>query len=314
MHFAKNQELAPIPQIAIAEDRDSIAVAKAALSVSEQLNLSPDDRPLVGVILGSGLGTAADRLLSAGGKSLAYASIPGMPQPHVAGHQGRLICGRIHGMLTVMLQGRIHCYEGHSLPSVQFGTQLLHALGVKTLIVTNAAGGIRSTFMPGDLMVITSHVRPLAASWLHWRCMVDSKVPITVCGDFNSRYSVVQANQQLLWNDQLRSRIRHIKSPLKVHEGVYAMMTGPNYETPAEIRAMQRLGVDAVGMSTVPEALLAASLGIRVLGVSCITNLAAGLSLSRLSHADVTTTAAAIETPFAEWLSDTIAEIGNEHR
>ena len=114
----------------------------------------------------------------------------------------------------------------------------------------------------------------------------------------------------LLWNENLRLRIRRIDSPLQIHEGVYAMMTGPNYETPAEIRAMQRLGADAVGMSTVPEALSAASMGVRVLGVSCITNIAAGLSASTLSHADVTATAAAIEVPFADWLWDVIGAIG----
>ena len=116
----------------------------------------------------------------------------------------------------------------------------------------------------------------------------------------------------LMWNEELRHRIRRIKSPLQVHEGVYAMMTGPNYETPAEIRALQRLGADAVGMSTVPEALVAASLGMHVLGASCITNVAAGLSTAPLSHADVTSTAAAIEVPFADWLWDVVSVIGRQ--
>ncbi len=131
-------------------------------------------------------------------------------------------------------------------------------------------------------------------------------------GTANDRCSLVPSSHNLLWSKALRDRISGIRTPLKIHEGIYAMMTGPNYETPAEIRVMQRLGADAVGMSTVPEALLAAELGMQVLGVSCITNVAAGLSASILSHAEVTATAAGIETPFANWLADVIEAIGEQ--
>lgn len=290
----------------------SQAVENAATSVRQQLPISQHETPSVGVILGSGLGAAADQLLAGNGKSLSYTSIPGMPVPHVIGHHGRLVYGQISGVRTVMLQGRIHCYEGHTLPSVQFGTQLLHALGVQTLIVTNAAGGIRGDFVPGDLMVITSHLRPLAASWMRWHSNGQTAAPSALAEIAIARCSLIPSMRDLLWSKELRDRIGGIRSPLQIHEGVYAMMTGPNYETPAEIRAMQRLGADAVGMSTVPEAVLAAELGIRVLGVSCITNVAAGLSANSLSHADVTATAARIETPFANWLADVIAAIGNK--
>ena len=281
----------------------------AAASVRRQLTLAEHDSPSMGVILGSGLGTAADQLLATGGRSLPYSSIPGMPVPHVTGHHGRCVYGRVRGIRTVMLQGRIHCYEGHALQSVQFGTRLLHALGVQTLIVTNAAGGIRAGFAPGDLMVITSHLRPLAASWMRWHSSDHSAAPSSWVETADGRCALVPPAGDLLWSTALRDRISHIRSGLQIHEGVYAMMTGPNYETPAEIRAMQRLGADAVGMSTVPEALLAAELGMQVLGVSCITNVAAGLSGKSLCHAEVTATAAGIETQFANWMADVIEAI-----
>lgn len=300
------------PTISKTDSRfDLRATANAATSVRQQLAISEHETPSIGVILGSGLGAAADQLLAAGGKSLAYASIPGMPVPHVTGHHGRFVYGQVHGIRTVMLQGRIHCYEGHSLQRVQFSTRLLHALGVQTLIVTNAAGGIRAGFAPGDLMVITSHLRPLAASWMRWHSVERASDPSSLLETANGRCSQVPSSCELLWNKELCDRIGSIRSPLQIHEGVYAMMTGPNYETPAEILAMQRLGADAVGMSTVPEALLAAELGMRVLGVSCITNVAAGLSENGLSHAEVTATAARIEIHFAEWITDAISAIGN---
>jgi len=269
------------------------SVALAAEGVRRQLGIDEDEAPVVGVILGSGLGAAADRLRSNDGKSIAYKSIPGMPCTLVAGHTGRLIVGRIAGVPVAFLQGRVHSYEGHSTFAIEFGTRLLHAMGVRTMLITNAAGGIRSEFQPGDLMVISSHLRPLAA--------IEAR-----------NQSERDEMQKLLWNEDLRQRIRQIKSSLKIHQGVYAMMTGPCYETPAEIRMMQKFGADAVGMSTVPEALTAASLGMRVLGVSCITNIAAGLSTATLSHADVTATATSIEIPFSDWLWDVIRIVSSE--
>jgi len=291
---------------------DGALVADAVKSVRDLLPMSDDARPVIGVILGSGLGSAADRFLATGGRSLAYTAIPGMPLPHVVGHPGRLVLGQIDGITVAMLQGRVHLYEGHSLASVEFGTCLLHAMGARTLIVTNAAGGIRADFQPGNLMLITSHLRPLATGCVTRRpdCC-DRELP-ECCQLVNARCSGVPRMHDLMWNEELRHKIRLIKSPLQIYEGVYAMMIGPNYETPAEIRAMQRLGADAVGMSTVPEALVAASLGMRVLGASCITNVAAGLSTAPLSHNDVTATAAAIEVPFADWLWDVIRVIGRK--
>ena len=283
------------PKISPHASCSSADVAEAAEFVRGCFGLTENDRPKIGVILGSGLGESADRLRAAGGVSLAYSAIPGMPTPHVLGHVGRLVYGRVHNCPVVMLQGRVHFYEGHSIAAVQFGTRLLHALGISTLIVSNAAGGIRDSFSPGDLMLICSHLRPLTA-FQQWHSDGSDS-------EFSARFD------DLLWSETLRRHARAVESPLKFHEGVYAMMSGPNYETPAEIRAMQRLGADAVGMSTVPEALLAAKLGVQVLGISCITNAASGLSASSVSHADVTATAASVEGLFVDWLWKVIRDI-----
>ncbi len=251
--------------------------------------------PQIGVILGSGLGSAADRLLSGGGKAVSYQNIPGMPVPHVAGHSGRLVFGAIHGRSVVMLQGRVHFYEGGTVESVTFGVRLMRRLGIQQLIITNAAGGIRDGILPGDLMLISDHIRPLAVAELRFDTMMANA---SLVGD---------TGRPLLWSNTLRDAAKSVRTQLRIHQGVYSMMTGPAYETAAEIRMLRWLGADAVGMSTVPEALCAASLGIEVLGVSCITNVAAGLSTQLLSHHEVTTAAASIAAPFADWLWDVIA-------
>ena len=306
MHFEKT-----LPQSQTAGCCDARTVANAATSVRDRLLISDDDFPLIGVILGSGLGAAAERMLAVGGKSLEYTAIPGMPLPQMVGHSGRFVLGRIDGVPVAMLQGRVHYYEGHSIAAVEFGTRLLHAMGVRTLIITNAAGGIRAGLQPGNLMLITSHLRALVTLCARGPSKHGHAEVSVRSEPVNARCSGVPRLHDLLWNETLRNQVRYIHSPLQIHEGVYAMMTGPNYETPAEILAMQRMGADAVGMSTVPEALVAASLGMRTLGISCITNVAAGLSASTLSHADVITTAAAIERPFADWLWNVIGVIGN---
>jgi purine-nucleoside phosphorylase len=272
----------------------------AARFVRTRLDWETSGQPVIGIILGSGLGAAADRLVHAGGTSLACADIPGMPVPHVVGHSGRLAAGRVGSIPVLMLQGRAHTYEGHDWNAVTFGVRLLAALGTCTLVVSNAAGGIRPEFRPGDLMLIRDHLR---LPW-HW---TRSGNPGT---DTRSSSQAEVTVRPPVWNVDLLARIRDLDSSLTVHDGVYAMMPGPNYETPAEIRLLARLGADAVGMSTVPEALAASVLGLRVLGVSCITNVAAGLSAELLSHHDVTSTAAAVESRFVDWLWRAIEILG----
>ena len=247
--------------------------------------------PTTGVILGSGLGSAADHLLLNGGTAISYADIPGMPRTHVAGHAGRLVFGTVGQQSVVMLQGRVHFYEGHDTNAILFGVRLLAQLGIHSLIVTNAAGGIRSSLKPGCLMLIRSHLRPLG-----------TRFPHSGQAAGNARDFATAESEQKLWSPALCDLAKTISTPLSVQDGVYAMMTGPCYETPAEIRMLRTLGADAVGMSTVPEAIEASSSGIRVLGVSCITNVAAGLSDKSLNHAEVTETASSIETEFVLWL------------
>jgi len=235
------------------------------------------------VILGSGLGAAGQRAVDGGGIAIDYADIPGMPQPAVEGHAGRLIIGAGPLAGTLLLQGRVHYYEGHPLYRMIFATALLAEVGVETMIVSNAAGGIRAGFQPGDLMLLNGH-------WTTLR--VQEADPAFHRGGLSDR----------LWNEPLRRLASSVPTSLKIHEGVYAMNSGPNYETPAEVRMLQGLGVDAVGMSTVPEAFAAARRGVRVLGVSCITNVASGLSDQPLDHAEVGETAASVEGEFCDWL------------
>lgn len=257
----------------------------AELLASRKVSLA---RPAIGIILGSGLGAAADRLVAEGGCEIRYADIPHMPVTQVTGHSGRLVVGRLADIPILMLSGRVHAYEGHTLDAITFGVRLLCALGANRLIVTNAAGGIRRGFSPGDLMLIRDTLR--------W--------PGLALGG-----NVVQQDQWC-WPEWLRDVARRTATTLTVHDGIYAMMPGPNYETPAEIRMLQSLGADAVGMSTVPEAMMAASLGVPALGVSCITNVAAGLSDQLLSHHDVTATASAIESRFVDWILNVAVRMG----
>lgn len=255
-------------------------VQRAAEYLKSQLQATGQS-PRTAVVLGSGLGQPAESALAAGGCVVPYEQIPDLPTPGVSGHAGRLVIGRGPWQDVILLQGRVHYYEGHSLDRVTFAVRMLAALGIRQLIVTNAAGGIRNGFRPGDLMVIDGH----------WTLL-------NVCSEG------VPARQRTgrLWNRELQRRCKTIPTSLRIHEGVYAMMPGPNYETPAEVRMLQHFEIDAVGMSTVPESLAAARRGIRVLGLSCITNVASGLSENALDHSEVTQTAATIESEFTDWL------------
>lgn len=240
------------------------------------------------VILGSGLGSAAESAIQQGASVISYDEIPGMPVSTVSGHAGQLVVGTdsLEGIL--FLQGRAHYYEGHSIDAVTFGVRTLCELGIRNLIVTNAAGGIRGEFQPGDLMMINGH----------WSFLKTQSA--------QSRTTFPGSN---LWSDRLREIAMAITTPLRIHEGVYAMMSGPNYETPAEVRMLQTLGVDAVGMSTVPESMAAAQRGVDVLGMSCITNVASGLSDNTLDHAEVKETAGLIENDFTAWLFELLSRL-----
>lgn len=266
--------------------------------VNQALSRAGLIKPSVGVILGSGLGCAADRLINVGGISVDYGDIPGMPLPYVTGHQGTLICGRVEDQCVIILKGRVHWYEGRCLDELLFGVRMLARLGIRNLLVTNAAGGISSEFSPGDLMLIRSHLRPLLYT-----------VPATA-PQCSKQVSFFEMSKDYgLWCNSLRAAALQTRTSLRIHEGTYAIMPGPCYETPAEIRMLRKLGADAVGMSTVPEAVEAASLGMSVLGVSCITNCAAGLTDQTLSHAEVTATASAVSEQFSAWIWDVVSRM-----
>ena len=229
--------------------------------------------PATGIILGSGLGEVADSLEHP--VSISYADIPGFPVSSVAGHAARLVFGNVGGREVVAMQGRFHYYEGLTMREVAFPVYVLHELGVRNLIVTNACGGINAEYAPGDLMLIRDHLNLSGANPLIGpnEDALGPRFP-----DMTEVYDRSLA-------DFARGTAKQLAVPLR--EGVYAFYPGPCYETAAEIQAYRALGADAVGMSTVPEATAARYLGMRVLGLSCITNLATGLARTKHSHEEV---------------------------
>ncbi len=255
-------------------------VSSAATLVREQLGTC---RPRLAIILGSGLGQLADRIERA--INIPYADIPGFPRSTVVGHAGRLVAGTVDGCDVVALSGRFHLYEGHSAAVAGLPVRVAYALGARTLFVSNAAGGIRATLRPGDLMLIADHIN------LMWR---NPLVGPVVDGD--ERFPDMSAP----YDPELLSMLREValESGISVQEGVYAAVLGPSYETPAEVRMLRWMGADAVGMSTIPEVLTARAMGMRVAGVSCITNHAAGMTNQPLSHEEVVEVAARVQDSF----------------
>lgn len=230
------------------------------------------DIPKTAIILGSGLGSLADAVADA--SVIAFADIPGFPQTGVAGHKGRMVIGHLDGSPLICLQGRVHAYEGHPAQDLVFATRVLWALGVETLIVTNAAGSLMEDAGPGSLMMITDHINMSGVNPL--------------VGENDDRLGVRFPDMGDAWNADLRGTLRQTATDLGItlHEGVYLMVKGPSFETPAEIRAFRTLGASAVGMSTVPECLAANHLGMKVVGVSSITNYAAGMTDGEITHSE----------------------------
>lgn len=251
--------------------------------------------PETAIVLGSGLGDFADTLLDA--IVTPYADLPHWPESNVVGHAGRLVIGRAGGKCIAALSGRAHFYEGHDLPTVVFGTRVMGRLGAKRLILTNAAGGINTGFAEGALMIIDDHINMLGSN------------PLVGLNDerFGPRFPDM--------TEVYSSRLRHIADAaakarsIPVSHGVYVAVHGPSYETPAEIRALRTIGADAVGMSTVPEAIAARHMGLEVLGISCITNLAAGVLPQPLVHDDVMETARRVRGSFISLLEGIIERV-----
>ncbi|HEX4449702.1 MAG TPA: purine-nucleoside phosphorylase [Kofleriaceae bacterium] len=247
--------------------------------------------PQVGLILGSGLGAFADTLASA--TKIDYSEIPHFPRSSVVGHSGKLVIGERGGARCVAMQGRVHMYEGHSAATVAFPARVLIALGAKVLIVTNAAGGLNAAWPPGTLMLIRDHIDMLRDHPLR--------------GPNDERLGPRFPDMTRAYAAELRELARAAakQSGAALQEGVYVAMPGPTYETPAEVKMLQTLGADATGMSTVPEVIVARHMGARVIGISCITNHAAGITGEELSHAEVTETANRVRSTF-EGLLDAI--------
>lgn len=249
----------------------------------------------IGVILGSGLGAYADQLENA--VRLPYADIPGFPRSTVAGHAGLWCCGTLHGKRVAMMQGRFHYYEGYSMQDVTLPVRVMQQLGIKTLIVTNACGGVNLSYKPGDLMVISD-----IFSMTGQNPLIGPNLDA-----FGPRFP----DMSCAFDKELR-QLAHAcanEQGFSLQEGVYAQMTGPTYETPAEIRMLRTLGADAVGMSTVPEVIVARHGGMRVLGISCVTNMAAGILDQPLNHQEVTETANRVKDQFTALLDAVIKKM-----
>ena len=231
-----------------------------------------DFKPEIGIVLGSGLGELADEYNDI---FIPYAEIPGFETSNVSGHKSRLVFATINGKKVVMMQGRFHYYEGHSIQKVVYPIKVMKLLGVKTVILTNAAGGVNPSFNPSDLMIITDHINHMNVNPL--------------IGPNDDSMGERFPDMSEVYSSELVDLTEKIadKHGIDVQEGVYLAMTGPSYETPAEIRMAKILGADAVGMSTVPEAIVAKWAGMDVIGISCICNSAAGVSSVALSHEDV---------------------------
>lgn len=251
----------------------------------------------VGVVLGSGLSDYASRLPNA--VSVPYGDIPGFPRPTVSGHAGTLVSAQFGPVRGLVLAGRAHFYEGHDLDEVVLAARAAGLAGCRAMVLTNAAGGINQSFSAGDLTVITDHLNLTARSPL--------------IGPNDDRLGTRFPDMSEVYSSRLQSLTFDVAAdlPLELRRGVYAWLTGPSYETPAEIRMLAGLGADLVGMSTVPEALALRHMGVEVMGISLVTNMAAGISASPLSHEEVKETADAAAARFSGLLDRLLPAVGS---
>lgn len=267
-------------------EKDQIENAK--IYIEKQISITPK----IGLVLGSGLGILAEEIEDK--KIISYGDIPHFPTSTVEGHAGNLVIGSFEGKSVVAMQGRFHFYEGYSMQEVTFPMRVMHALGVESVLITNAAGGINKEFHPGDLMLITDHINLTGTNPL--------------IGPNNEQLGPRFPDMSVVYDKALIQHVQTIADGLdmNVQTGVYVGNSGPTYETPAEINMLRMLGGDAVGMSTVPEAIVARHMGIDILGISCITNMAAGILDEALSHEDVIQTANKAQKQFITLVKETI--------
>lgn len=265
---------------------------------TEQVKAKIDFEPKVALILGSGLGDYAKEMEVV--QTVEYAEIEGFPISTVAGHQGRFVFGYVQGVPVVAMQGRVHYYEGYPMSDVVLPVRLMGMLGAKTVILTNAAGGVNYNFQPGDLMMITDHIT--------------TAVPSPLIGPNLEELGTRFPDMSNVYDKELRGKIKQAARNVGVslQQGVYMQFTGPSYETPAEVRMCRTLGGDAAGMSTACEAMAARHMGLKVCGISCITNMAAGMSNQPLNHKEVQETADRVANEFKKLVTETIRLIGQE--
>ncbi|MBT2693322.1 purine-nucleoside phosphorylase [Bacillus sp. ISL-55] len=256
------------------------------------------EQPKIGLILGSGLGVLAEDIENQ--VKIPYNEIPGFPVSTVEGHAGQLVCGQLSGVEVIVMQGRFHYYEGYSMDKVTFPVRVMKELGIAKLIVTNAAGGVNESFEPGDLMIITDHINNMGTNPL--------------IGPNDSRFGVRFPDMSEAYSKNLRGIAKEVadKNKLTIKEGVYVGNPGPVYETPAEVRMIRTMGGDAVGMSTVPEVIVARHSGLEVLGISCISNMAAGILDQPLSHDEVIETTEKVKSSFLLLVNEIVKTLGNQ--
>lgn len=253
-----------------------------------------DFEPEIGIVLGSGLGELADEYCKI---SIDYSDIPGFETSTIVGHKGRLVFAELEGKNVVMMQGRFHFYEGHSIQKVVFPIKVMKKLGVKTVILTNAAGGVNASFKPSDLMIITDHINLMAENPL--------------IGPNDDSIGTRFPDMSEVYSPEYINLVKKVGKDcgIDLQEGVYLALTGPSYETPAEVRMARILGADAVGMSTVPEAVIATWAGMKVIGISCICNSAAGVSTVGLSHEEVISAANKAKGNFKKLVKEVVKRL-----
>lgn len=263
-------------------------IERAASFIKSKLVESPE----IGLILGSGLGVLAEQIDQP--IILPYVNIPCFPVSTVEGHAGQLVLGELCGKKVIAMQGRFHYYEGYSMDKVTFPVRVMRLLGVETLVVTNAAGSVNESFAPGDLMLITDHINFMGTNPL--------------IGANDARFGPRFPDMSEAYNQELRDLAKQIarKQGLDLKEGIYVGNTGPTYETPAEVRMARVIGGDAVGMSTVPEVIVARHCGMKVLGISCLTNMAAGILNQPLSHDEVMETTEKVKERFLRFVKEIV--------
>lgn len=268
------------------------------LKCTESVKARIQFRPEIALVLGSGLGDYAKEMDVK--ESISYSEIEGFPVSTVPGHEGRFLFGYVKGVPIVAMQGRVHYYEGYPITDVVLPVRLMGLLGAKTVILTNAAGGVNFNFQPGDLMMITDHITTV--------------VPSPLIGANIDELGPRFPDMSEVYDKELREIIRQAarNTGISLQQGVYVQLTGPAYETPAEIRMCRTWGADAVGMSTACEAVAARHMGLKVCGISCITNLASGMSGKPLDHKEVQETADRVAEEFKKLVTETIRLIGEK--